>query len=281
MQRFSWWDTHMDLVVWPIGLMAALGMSMSRDRRQSKDRGHDRPAVWQRARQMVSLLVIGTMALHGARYLQAASHSPDWPRPAVEREALETAHTVMAASSAPCGTIYAIGDQAGVERETGLRQAIATHGLWFGAFLPSQVRRLPAELEAARPDLVYVDGAERRDFAAAYPAQALAIERWLARDYTPGTVDALQGQWWQRRRSPQDATDCPVARRFAIPAGASAPSAATESMAAGTAASTAASASAQTPGAVSPLMTVTESPVRRPQPPAAASAGSATATSPP
>jgi hypothetical protein len=270
MQRFSWWDTHMDLLVWPIGLMAALGTSLSRDGDTDVSRGRARPAVRLRARQMASLLVIGTMALHGARFLQAASHSPDWPRPAIEREALETAHTVMALSSTPCGTIYAIGDQAGVERETGLRQAIATHGLWFGAFLPSQVRRLPAELEAARPDLVYVDGAERRDFEAAYPAQALAIERWLARDYTPGTVDGLQGQWWQRRRSPQDAVDCPLARRFAIPAGNPA-----------TTASSAASASAKAPGDVTSLTSVTASPIRTSRPPDAASAGSARATSPP
>jgi hypothetical protein len=286
MQRFSWWDTHMDLVVWPIGLMAALGISISVSRDSDRDRGRGRgssnsstagadlgrtrPAVWRRAGQLASLLAIGMMALHGVRYLQAASGSSDWPRPAIEREALDTAHTVMAGSITPCGTIYAIGDQAGVERETGLRQAIATHGLWFGAFLPSQVRRLPAELEAARPDLVYVDGAERRDFEAAYPAQALAIERWLARDYTPGTVDGLQGQWWQRRRSPQDAVDCPLARRFAIPAGNPA-----------TTASSAASASAKAPGDVTSLTSVTASPIRTSRPPDAASAGSARATSPP
>jgi len=270
MQRFSWWDTHMDLVVWPIGLMAALGMSMSRSRgRGSAGRvsvGRGRPALWLRAGQLASLLAIGAMTLHGARFLQAASESSDWPRPAIEREALETAHTVMAASSTPCGTVYAIGDQAGVERETGLRQAIATHGLWFGAFLPSQVRRLPAELDAARPDLVYVDGAERRDFAASYPAQALAIERWLARDYTPGAVDALQGQWWQRRRSPQDAADCPVARRFTIPAGD--PPSAT------------ASSSAPPPDAVTSLTTVIATPIPGPRPPGAADADSATATNP-
>jgi hypothetical protein len=268
MQRFSWWDTHMDLVVWPIGLMAALGMGMGRDRSSDRgvsvNRGRTRPAVWLRASQLASLLAIGAMAVHGARFLQAASGSPDWPRPAIEREALETAHTVMAASITPCGTIYAIGDQAGVERETGLRQAIATHGLWFGAFLPSQVRRLPAELESARPDLVYLDGAERRDFAAGYPAQALEIERWLARDYTPGAVDALQGQWWQRRRSPQDATDCPMAQRFAIPGG--------------DPATAAASPSPQKPDAVTSLSTDTASPITRSRPPAAAPAGSATAT---
>ena len=270
MQRFSWWDTHMDLVVWPIGLMAALGMGMGRnrssDRGVSVNRGRARPAVWLRASQLASLLAIGAMALHGARFLQAASGSSEWPRPAIEREALETARTVMAASITPCGTIYAIGDQAGVERETGLRQAIATHGLWFGAFLPSQVRRLPAELESARPDLVYFDGAERHDFAAGYPAQALEIERWLARDYTPGAVDALQGQWWQRRRSPQDATDCPMAQRFAIPGG--------------DPATTAASSTPPSPDAISSLTADTARPITRSQLPAAAPAGSATATSP-
>jgi hypothetical protein len=226
MQRFSWWDTHMDLVVWPIGLMAAfgiaIGIGIGLDRDRDRSRSFSRPTDWLRARQLVSLLAVGTMVLHGARFLQAASRSADWPRPAIEQSALDTAHTVVAASLTPCGTIYAIGDQAGVERETGLRQAIATHGLWFGAFLPSQVRRLPAELEAARPDLVYVDGAERRDLAARYPAQALAIERWLARNYLAGAIDALQGQWWQRRITPQATTGCPVARRFIIPADASA-----------------------------------------------------------
>jgi hypothetical protein len=266
MQRFSWWDTHMDLVVWPIGLMAALGMSISRDGGSGASLGRGRPAVWRRAGQLASFLAIGAMALHGTRFLQAASGSSDWPRPAIERKALETARTVMAASLTPCGTIYAIGDQAGVERETGLRQAIATHGLWFGAFLPSQVRRLPAELESARPDLVYFDGAERRDFAATYPAQALEIERWLARDYTPGAVDALQGQWWHRRHTPQDATDCPMAQRFAIPGR--------------DPATAAASSSPQPPDAVTSLTADTASPITRPLPPAAAPAGSATATSP-
>ncbi len=223
MQRFSWWDTHMDLVVWPIGLMAALGMdgSMNRGADSVRERG-SRTRAWPRAGQLVSLLAIGMMVLHGARFLQAASRSSDWPRPAIERDALETAHSVVAASLTPCGTIYAIGDQAGVERETGLRQAIATHGLWFGAFLPSQIRRLPEELEAARPDLVYVDGAERRDLAARYPAQSLAIEGWLARNYIPGAIDALQGQWWQRRMTPQAMSGCPAARRFIIPADVSA-----------------------------------------------------------
>jgi len=216
MQRFSWWDTHMDLVVWPIGLMAAFGIDLNRRRSLS------RPTIWLRVEQLVSVLAIGAMVVHGARFLQAASRASDWPRPAIERDALETAHTVMTTSLTPCGTVYAIGDQAGVERETGLRQAIATHGLWFGAFLPSQVRRLPAELEAARPDLVYVDGAERLDLAARYPAQARAIEHWLARDYLPGAIDALQGQWWQRRITPQAMTGCPVARRFFIPADAAA-----------------------------------------------------------
>jgi hypothetical protein len=250
----------MDLVVWPIGLMAAFGIDLNRRRSLS------RPTIRLRVEQLVSVLAIGAMVVHGARFLQAASRASDWPRPAIERDALETAHTVMTTSLTPCGTVYAIGDQAGVERETGLRQAIATHGLWFGAFLPSQVRRLPAELEAARPDLVYVDGAERRDFAASYPAQALAIERWLARDYTPGAVDALQGQWWQRRRSPQDAADCPVARRFTIPAG-DPPSATAIS-------------SASPPDAVTSLTTVIATPNPSQRPPGAADAGSATATNP-
>ena len=226
-QRFSWWDTHMDLVLWPFGLLAALGAATLL--RTARGRPHAAGARTESARgsrgtaphRGLAIAVVAVMALglaaHGARFVRAAAADPEWPGPALERDAIALARQVGATAQAPCGTVYAIGDQAGVERATGLRQAIATHGLWFGAFLPAQADRLPGELKAARPDLVYYDGMERLDFARKFPRAAAALDAWLASDYVPLREDAIGGRWWQRRVAPDDAASCPRAPRFTVP----------------------------------------------------------------
>ncbi len=213
-QRFSWWDTHMDLVTWPFGLLGALGVSTL----PARPRG----TVPGRVPGWAAAALVGAMALnlavHGARFAQRLSSDPEWPGPSVERAALDVARTVAATARAPCGTVYAIGDRAGVERATGLRQAIATHGLWFGAFLPAQAERLPAELEAARPDLVYYDDDEQRDFERRFPRAAARLDAWLQAGYAPVREDPLGGRWWQRRVEAGDGATCPAPRRFSVPA---------------------------------------------------------------
>jgi hypothetical protein len=217
-QRFSWWDTHMDLIVWPFGLLAALGcVRLLEARPAAAAYGARAPRPWWAI--VLVAAVAANVALHGARTLRSASSNPEWPGPAAEREALEVARAVAADAKTPCGTVYAIGDQAGVERRTGLRQAIATHGLWFGAFLPAQAARLPDELRDGRPDLLYFDGAERLDFRRKFPDASARIEQWIASDYVPLRADPL-GQWYQRRIGPDDAATCPAPRRFTIPAAA-------------------------------------------------------------
>jgi hypothetical protein len=211
-QRFSWWDTHMDLVVWPIGMLAALGLA----RYASTTTG---PAGDRRLGMAVAALTVVAVLFHGGRFVRDLSANPDWPRAREVDASIETARRVSAAAIAPCGTVYAIGDQGGVERATGLSQAIPTHGLWFGAFLPSQARRLPDELRAARPDLVYYDRNERRDFMRKYPNEAAGLDRWLASDYARlDEADAFGGQWLQRRVGPDDTATCPAPTRFTIPA---------------------------------------------------------------
>ena len=212
-QRFSWWDTHMDLVTWPFGLLGALGVCTLPARTRGAAPG--RLPAWAAA-ALVGALALN-LAVHGARFAQRLSADPEWPGPSTERDALDVAREVAATARAPCGTVYAIGDQAGVERATGLRQAIATHGLWFGAFLPAQAERLPAELEAARPDLVYYDGNERRDFARKFPHAAERLDAWLQAGYAPVREDPLGGRWWQRRVGPGDEASCPMPRPFTVP----------------------------------------------------------------
>lgn len=205
-QRFSWWNTHMDMVVWPFGLMAMVGLAL--------------PAATgfaRRIRTAAAALVVCGLALHAARFVHNWATDPDWPAPAVEVEALAIAASVAAAADTPCGTVYAIGDMPGVERVTGRRQALPTHGLWFGAFLPEQAQRLPDELRAARPDLVYFDRNERRDFLRKFPQTAAAIDRWLESEYRFITADGLGGRWHQRRTAPGDAANCPAPVRFTVP----------------------------------------------------------------
>lgn len=214
MQRFSWWDTHMDLVVWPIGMLAALGLAG-----YAAPGAASAPTRDRRLGRAVAALAIFAVLFHGVRFARDLTARTNWPQGQAVSEALGHAQRVTAAAVAPCGTVYAIGDQGGVERVTGLRQALPTHGLWFGAFLPAQVVRLPDELRAARPDLVYYDGDERRDFLRKHPEQAALIDRWLTTDYDRVLeADAFGGQWWQRRVGPNDAASCPAPTRFTIPA---------------------------------------------------------------
>jgi hypothetical protein len=167
--------------------------------------------------RVAAIAVALNMAFHAARFAGDWASDPDWPDPKAERESVALAHGIVARSRAPCGTVYAIGDQGGSERATGLRQALPTHGLWFGAFLPSQAARLPDELHAARPDLVYYDRNERLDFLRKFPTAGARIDAWLAADYQPIATDSMGAVWYQRRIA-NDASACPLPTRFTIPA---------------------------------------------------------------
>lgn len=208
-QRFSWWDTHMDLVTWPFGLLAALGVG-------AWLKPVSTPGAWRGVAALAVAGVALNVVVHAGRLAHERISDPDWPDARATRDALSLARDLPRRVTAPCGTVFAIGDAAGVERATGLRQALPTHGLWFGAFLPEQTRRLPAELVEARPDLLYVDHDEGRRIAARHPEQSLAIDAWLASSYRPLVDDALGGRWYQRRVEPGEPA-CPAPTRFRIP----------------------------------------------------------------
>ncbi len=211
LQKFSWWNTHMDLIDWPVGMLAALGLAGAL--------GTDARVRTPLGRSLVlaaALLAVAGMGLHLARFGYGALRGGDWPKPHAEQRALETARLVAGNAVAPCGTVYAIGDQAGVERATGLKQALHTHGLWFGAFLTAQIEQLPAELARVGPDLVYFDADHRRDFLRRAPVTLEALDAWLGRDYDTVAVDALGGHWFHRRGArPGDV--CPAVQPFHIP----------------------------------------------------------------
>ena len=206
-QKFSWWAYHMPLLVWPMGLLAAVGCA----------------SAWSGAGRLrtAALVAIGVgaagLALHGALLGSKWLRGTDWPYAAKDRAVMDTAREVARGATLVCGTSVAIGDQDGLQSATGLKRAMATNGVFWGAFLPAQIQRLPDELRAARPDLVFMDADQRDDLARRYPDVLARIEAWLAAEYVPRTTDALDGRWWERAPAARSAA-CPASRApFEIP----------------------------------------------------------------
>lgn len=206
LQKFSWWTYHMDMVVWPIGLLAALGLAGPADG----------DATSRRLAGTATVLVAAFLAVHLAWFASKVIASPDWPRAAKSAAALQTAARVAASARTPCNAIYAIGDYAGVVSTTGLRQALPTQGVFPMGWLPAQLDRLPDELAMVRPDLVYVDGFARERLGRTHPAFFARVDDWLASAYRHVATDALGGAWWERFGTPRDGT-CPASPKFAIP----------------------------------------------------------------
>lgn len=206
-QKFSWWAYHMPLLVWPMGLLAAIGCVSA-----WSGAGASRTA----ARVAVGIGMAG-LALHGAWFGSKWLRGTDWPYAAKDRAVMDTAREVARGATLICGTSVAIGDQNGLQSATGLKRAMATNGVFWGAFLPAQLERLPDELRAARPDLVFIDADQRDDLARRHPEVLARIEAWLAAEYVPRTTDALDGRWWERAPATRGAA-CPASRApFAIP----------------------------------------------------------------
>lgn len=202
-QKFSWWTYHMALVMWPLGVLAALGWA-----------SHGRPAG--RGLRLARAVGVAWLVVLAAHLAWKWAASPAWPYKAGQLEAIDTARTVARDATIRCGTVAAIGDQSGAPSATGLRKALPTHAIFWGAYLPAQTLRLPDELEAARPDLVYVDGAQRDDLRRRFPEVANRIQRWLAADYVSRATDPFDGRWYERAPHARGGP-CPAPTRFVIP----------------------------------------------------------------
>ena len=211
LQKFSWWGYHMVMPVWPIGLLAAIGLTtLSGASRRS--RGF-RPAG------LLAVLAAVWLVVLVGNYVRKCAGDPVWPLSSEQAAARETVRRVIAGATLSCRTVYAIGDNGGLQYVTGLKQAIPTHGIFWGAFLPQQADRLPDELRAARPDLVYVDADQRKLFERRYPQALRELDGWLSANYLQRDTDSFGGTWFQRIQ-PLAPADCPPPTRFVIPTGA-------------------------------------------------------------
>lgn len=205
-QKFSWWAYHMPLLVWPMGLLAAVGCAAP----WTSTRG-------ERRLQRAALVIVGAgLLLYAGNFATNLWSNDDWPHSAADRASLETARRVAGTATLACGTSVAIGDNNGRQSASGLKRAMATNAVFWGAFLPAQIQRLPGELRAARPDLVFMDADQRDDLARRHPGVLAQIEGWLAADYALRATDALNGRWWERTEAARD-TPCPVRAPFTIP----------------------------------------------------------------
>ena len=210
-QKFSWWGYHMVMPVWPVGLLATIGLTAAAST-GARGRGYRKNGV------LVLLAAVWMVVLVGS-YARKSVGDPDWPLSSDERSARATVRSVVAESTLSCRTVYAIGDLFGLQYATGLKQALPTHGIFWGAFLPEQAERLPDELRAARPDLLYIDVYQRKLLERRYPDAWSRLERWVAADYTRLDTDRLGGTWF-RRSQPLAPADCPPPIPFVIPSGA-------------------------------------------------------------
>jgi hypothetical protein len=205
-QKFSWWSYHMPLLVWPMGLLAAVGCTVP----WAMARG-------ERRLQHAALVIgVAGLALHAGYFADNLMRDHDWPYSAADRATLDTARKVAEDATLAFVTAVAIGDHNGRHSASGLKRAMATNAVFWGAFLDSQVERLPGELRLARPDLVFMDDDQRLDFARRYPEVLARIEAWLATDYVLRTTDTLNGRWWERTEAARSAP-CPVRAPFTIP----------------------------------------------------------------
>jgi hypothetical protein len=202
------------MLIWPLGILATLGVAAAGEAAwpPPEPRVFGRPLA-----RAAAVLAVGSVVLHGAHFAWKTRYRSGWVRNPGQAESLAIARRVAEAARLTCRTAYAIGDHSGVLHATGLRPAIPMQGLFLGAFPASVVKRLPAELERARPDLVYYDSWHAEFFERRYPTVRARIDAWLARDYTPRDErDSFGGQWWERREAAR--APCPLPSRFEPPA---------------------------------------------------------------
>jgi hypothetical protein len=205
-QKFSWWSYHMMLLVWPMGLLAAVGCA-------TVWRGPGIARLLPRAAQLVCAAGI---ALYAGHVALKWTRGTDWPYLDIDRAVMETAREVAGRATVVCGTSVAIGDQNGLQSMTGMKRAMSTNAVFWGAYLPSQLARLPDELRAARPDLVFMDADQRDHLERRYPEVLARIEGWLAEEYEPRATDVRRGRWWERAPAARG-TACPARAPFVVP----------------------------------------------------------------
>jgi len=205
LQKGSWWRYHMLLLLWPLGMLAAIGLIGVQWRLPAKA---ERNGWWLSGAATAAAL---GLALHTVHFGWKLGWSQNWPMMAWDRAAIEQGALVARQVEPRCGTIYVFGDT-NLMLVTGLRMAIPTHGVFWEAYLQSQKARLTEELAAAQPDLIYLDAGTRRDLA----PPATDLLPWLRSQYLPHASDAADGEWWERRRDLQP-TPCPKPTQFEIP----------------------------------------------------------------
>lgn len=205
-QKFSWWAYHMPLLAWPMGVLAAIGCALP----------WTGSRLGRRATVAAFTVAVAGLAIYGVHLGMKWTRGVDWPYAERDKAVMATAREVARTATIVCGTSVAIGDQNGLQSATGLRRAMPTNAVFWGAYLPEQTRRLPDELRAARPDLVFMDADQRDDFARRFPEVLARIEAWLAADYVPRATDPLNGRWWERAPASRD-TACPTRAPFVIP----------------------------------------------------------------
>lgn len=199
MQKFSWWGYHFELLLWPLGALAALGAAACDTKRtRAPEQPRRSPtlawlAQWNWAAISIVVAVVVNLAYTGQKRMR----DPEWATTAPTRDAIDVARRIGQGEFGnlfPCGTAYVFGD-ARMLLASGLRQTISEVGMNWYSFLQLLAHRLPAELSVAQPDLLHVDEAHKAYFDERNPE----LRDWIDSHYEPFTNDAAGGTWLKRR----------------------------------------------------------------------------------
>ncbi|MGE0315499.1 MAG: hypothetical protein AB7P21_28105 [Lautropia sp.] len=173
-QQLSWHAYHFTLLIWPIGMLAALGAGQAIQRRGS------RVALW------VLVLALAVNLLRFGYRQWAPPEPPIEPRHYVAK--LPALAAQLARS--PCRTAIVFGSPA-LLLATGLSPAGALTGQLAPILLPVQWRQLEDTIRDTRPGYLYLHAGAPMLIG----AKRQALERLIERDYRVLATDAMRGVW--------------------------------------------------------------------------------------
>ena len=198
LQRPSWWAYHFTVFIWPIGLLAVLGIGAL---------AHGQGRLWPRHFLtpfqffLLCLLCLSVSSrIRGERDVLSVVNE--------DRRLAELPALSDTLAQLPCRTAYLFGNPVLFEALQ-LRPATAINGVSAPWFPSAYWKRLPIELAQARPAVIYVE----KQLEPLVVEHAPALLGWIESRYQLLLTESDgQGRWFMRTDA-----DCPAPVKFSRP----------------------------------------------------------------
>ena len=180
-QRLSWHGYHFVTLIWPIGILATVGLAQLRDVRLPRAA---RGAV-------LAVLLLGLLIAASRPLLRGPAPASFLPEssgylrqlPDVSRQIRQDSCRTGIAFSSPAFLLAA-----------GLEAATSISGQLGWILLPTQWEALFRELRQRKPRFAYLDQGQ---FTAALGVRAPLLLDWLHHEYEPIGTDSFGGRWYR------------------------------------------------------------------------------------